>query len=198
MLTREGLGNDEIARWTPGRWCKWRKRFTTTPADWDNGEDDPSFSEVCAVKRCCELLPRRRRWPLALRTGERIEQGIVASISGTTSGAGFPRCDKLAARSGSFPATDFTTKAHACSTCTLALRRGPLAQRVRDQRDEKTRAGRIRKHPSTPPAPAADAGEHEYAAAALGLPGAWDVHRARYSALRATTGIDRSTAREQV
>jgi hypothetical protein len=159
---------------------------------------------VVAVKALACELPTNTGTPLArwqcpdlARTA--VEQGIVASISGTTIWR-WLSADAIKPwqhRSWIFPRDPhFATKA----ACVLDL----YARRFDDKplapdeyvisADEKTSIqARIRKHPTTPPAPRRPARvEHEYArAGALAYLAAWDVHHAKvFGRCESTTGID--------
>jgi DDE superfamily endonuclease len=198
--------------WTPlGRWCPSGANASTTNAcpDWpiNPGEDDPRVfppEVVVAVKALACELPSTAGVPLArwhcpdlARTA--IEQGIVASISGTTIWR-WLSADAIKPwqhRSWIFPRDpDFTTKA--ARVLDLYARRfdeAPLAaNEYVISADEKTSVqARIRKHPSTPPAPGRPTRvEHEYArGGALAYLAAWDVHRAQvFGRCEPTTGID--------
>ena len=128
-----------------------------------------------------------------------IEEGMVASISGTTIWR-WLSADAIKPwqhRSWIFPRDpDFTTKA--ARVLDLYARRfdeAPLAaNEYVISADEKTSVqARIRKHPSTPPAPGRPTRvEHEYArGGALAYLAAWDVHRAQvFGRCEPTTGID--------
>jgi transposase len=201
LYAAEGLGNDEIAARldTPRQVVsKWRKRFHEHRlpglADQPRGGRPPSFSPdvVVAVKALARELPTTAgvppaRWhrPDLARTA--IEQGIVASISGTTIGR-WLSADAIKPwqhRSWIFPRDpDFATTA--ARVLDLYARRFDEAPLGPDEyvisADEKTSIqARIRRHPTTPPAPGAPARvEHEYArGGALAYLAAWDVHRAQ-------------------
>jgi hypothetical protein len=159
---------------------------------------------VVAVKALACELPTKVGVPLArwccpelARTA--IEQGIVASISGTTIWR-WLSADAIKPwqhRSWIFPRDpEFATKA--ARVLDLYTRRFD-AQLLRSDEyvisaDEKTSIqARIRKHPTTPPAPGRPARvEHEYArGGSLAYLAAWDVHRAHlFGRCEPTTGID--------
>jgi hypothetical protein len=158
---------------------------------------------VVAVKALACELPTKAGVPLArwccpelARTA--IEQGIVASISGTTIWR-WLSADAIKPwqhRSWIFPRDpEFATKA--ARVLDLYTRRFD-AQLLRSDEyvisaDEKTSIqARIRKHPTTPPAPGRPARvEHEYArGGSLAYLAAWDVHRAHlFGRCEPTTGI---------
>jgi hypothetical protein len=159
---------------------------------------------VVAVKALACELPTKAGVPLArwhcpdlARTA--VEQGIVASISGTTIWR-WLCADAIKPwqhRSWIFPRDpDFAAKA--ARVLDLYARRFDEALLAADEyvisADEKTSIqARIRKHPSTPAAPARPARiEHEYArGGALAYLAAWDVHRAQvFGRCEPTTGID--------
>ena len=98
---------------------------------------------------------------------------------------------------GSSPATPTSApRPPACSTCTPAASTRPRCGRDEFviSADEKTSIqARIRKHPTTPPAPRRPMRvEHEYArGGALAYLAAWDVHRAKvFGRCEDTTGIE--------
>ena len=139
------------------------------------------------------------RWhcPDLARTA--VEQGIVASISGTTIWR-WLSADAIKPwqhRSWIFPRDpDFAAKA--ARVLDLYARRFDEVPLLADEyvisADEKTSIqARIRKHPSTPPAPHRPTRiEHEYArGGALAYLAAWDLHRAQvFGRCEPTTGID--------
>jgi hypothetical protein len=170
------------------------------------GEDDPPVfppDVVVAVKALACELPTNTGAPLArwycpdlARTA--IEQGIVASISGTTIWR-WLSADAIKPwqhRSWIFPRDpDFATKA--ARVLDLYTRRFGAKPLRSDEyvisADEKTSIqARIRKHPTTAPAPGRPARlEHEYArGGSLAYLAAWDVHRAQvFGRCEPTTGI---------
>ena len=171
------------------------------------GENDPPVfppEVVVAVKALACERPITAGAPLArwqcpnlARTA--IEQGIVASISGTTIWR-WLAADAIKPwqhRSWIFPRDpDFAAKA--ARVLELYARRfdeGPLAaDEFVISADEKTSIqARVRKHPSTPAAAGRPVWvEHEYArAGALAHLAAWDVHRAQvFGRCEPTTGIE--------
>lgn len=213
LYAAEGLGNDEIAARldTPRQVVsKWRKRFHDQRlpglADQPRGGRPPSSPPdvIVAVKALACELPATTGVPLArwhcpdlARTA--IEQGIVASISGTTIWR-WLSADAIKPwqhRSWIFPRDpDFGPKA--ARVLDLYARRFDVAALGADEyvisADEKTSIqARIRKHPSTPPAPGRPARvEHEYArGGALVYLAAWDVHHAKlFGRCEPRSGID--------
>jgi transposase len=213
LYAADGLGNDEIAARldTPRQVVsKWRKRFFEERlpglTDLARGGRPPDFPPdvVVTIKAMACELPAKAEQPLARwqcpdLARAAVEQGIVASISGTTIWR-WLSADAIKPwqhRSWIFPRDpDFGPKA--ARVLDLYARRFDDTPLRSDEfvisADEKTSIqARVRKHDTT----AAASGqpmrvEHEYArGGALAYLAAWDVHRAKvFGRCEAATGID--------
>ncbi|MDT5010637.1 MAG: hypothetical protein QOH57_2254 [Mycobacterium sp.] len=167
--------------------------------DLARGGRPPSFPPAVVVANKPRPLARWQCPGLARAT---VEQGITASISGTTIWR-WLSADAIKPwqhRSWIFPRDpDFGPKAarvldrYARRFHDTALRPDKYVISA----DEKTSIqARIRKHPTTPPAPRRPARvEAEYfRGGSLAYLAAWDVHRAKvFGRCEQTTGIDPST-----
>jgi transposase len=189
---------------------KWRKRFYKQRLaglrDRPRTGRPPAFSPevVVAIKAlACELpdtcgVPLSR-WHAPDLARAAVEQGIVASISGTTVWR-WLSADAIRPwqhRSWVFPRDpDFAEKAGQV----LDLYQRRFAGETLGEKDfvicadEKTSIqARARKHPTTPPAPGQPMRvEHEYErGGALAYLAAWDVHRAKlFGRCEPSTGIE--------
>src|SRR6202165_6050843 len=215
LYAAEGLGNDEIAARldTPRQVVsKWRKRFFDQRlaglTDLPRGGRPPSFPPdvVVAIKAlACEFPAKANkpqplaRWQCPDLARAAVEQGITASISGTTiwrwlSAHAIKRWEH---RSWISPrAPDFGPKA--ARVLDLSARRFHDTALRPDEyvisADEKTSIqARIRNHATTPPAPSQPTRvEAEYfRGGSLAYLAAWDVHRAKvFGRCEQSTGID--------
>jgi transposase len=213
LLAAGGLSNEGIAvRLDIPRQIvsKWRKRFYKQRLaglrDRPRTGRPPAFSPevVVAIKAlACELpdtcgVPLSR-WHAPDLARAAVEQGIVASISGTTVWR-WLSADAIRPwqhRSWVFPRDpDFAEKAGQV----LDLYQRRFAGETLGEKDfvicadEKTSIqARARKHPTTPPAPGQPMRvEHEYErGGALAYLAAWDVHRAKlFGRCEPSTGIE--------
>jgi transposase len=213
LLAAGGLSNEGIAvRLDIPRQIvsKWRKRFYKQRLaglrDRPRTGRPPAFSPevVVAIKAlACELpdtcgVPLSR-WHAPDLARAAVEQGIVASISGTTVWR-WLSADAIRPwqhRSWVFPRDpDFAEKAGQV----LDLYQRRFAGETLGEKDfvicadEKTSIqARARKHPTTPPAPGQPMRvEHEYErGGALAYLAAWDVHRAKlFGRCEPFTGIE--------
>ena len=213
LYAADGLATTKSRHaWTRhGRWCPSGANASTTsvwPA-WPIclGEDGPRVfppDVMVAIKALACELPAKTDTPLARwqcpdLARAAVEQGITASISGTTIWR-WLSADAIKPwqhRSWIFPRDpDFGPKA--ARVLDLYARRFHDTPLRPDEyvisADEKTSIqARIRKHATTPPAPSQPARvEAEYfRGGSLAYLAAWDVHRARvFGRCEQTTGID--------
>ena len=215
LYAADGLGNDEIAARldTPRQVVsKWRKRFYDERlaglTDLPRGGRPPSFPPdvVVAIKALACELPAKAdkprplaRWQCPDLARAAVEQGIAASISGTTiwrwlsAGAIRP----WQHRSWIFPRDpDFGAKA--ARVLDLYARRyhdTPLRtdEHVISAGEKTSIQARIRQHATTPPAPSQPARvDAEYVrGGSLAYLAAWDVHRAKvFGRCEETAGVE--------